>query len=144
MNSFKQYKRKGLSEMRQYIKGEDCSEISITDTDDPDSDLGMVARNPQNHKDQWYVARKYFEDNLELASDSEQSDRECVSNDLRKSAKCVFIAVNEDVAKDISDKLNIAADLIEELQDFAIWMAGCGYDFCQHDYYIEKRKLLTR
>ena len=27
--------------------------------------VGMVARNPQNHKDQWYVARKYFEDNFE-------------------------------------------------------------------------------
>jgi hypothetical protein len=29
--------------------------------------MGMVARNPKNHADQWYVARKYFEDNLEPA-----------------------------------------------------------------------------
>jgi len=27
--------------------------------------MGMIARNPENHKDQWYVARKYFEDNFE-------------------------------------------------------------------------------
>ena len=65
-NEFKQYKRKGLSEMRYYIKGEDLTDISVSDVDDPESDMGMVARNPLNHKDQWYVARKYFEDNLEL------------------------------------------------------------------------------
>ena len=66
MRGWKQYKRKGLSEMRPYVFGEaDDGLISIADVDHPDSDMGMVARNPMNHKDQWYVARKYFEDNLE-------------------------------------------------------------------------------
>ena len=65
---FKQYKRKGLSEMRPYVKGELAhSVISVSKEDDPDTDMGMVARNPKNHKDQWYVSRKYFEENLELA-----------------------------------------------------------------------------
>jgi len=27
----------------------------------------MIARNPKNHADQWLVAKKYFEDNLEPA-----------------------------------------------------------------------------
>ena len=67
MNDFKQYKRKGLSEMRAYVKGEDMTGISVSATDDPESDMGMIARNPINHADQWYVARKYFEDNLEPA-----------------------------------------------------------------------------
>ncbi len=62
---FKQYKRKGLSEMRPYIQGEDQSKFSVNPVDDPESDMGMVARNPENHDDQWYVARKYFDDNLE-------------------------------------------------------------------------------
>jgi len=66
MSEFKKYKRKGLSEMRPYIKGENTANISIADVDDPENDMGMVARNPKNHADQWYVARKYFEDNLEL------------------------------------------------------------------------------
>jgi hypothetical protein len=65
MNNWKQYKRKGLSEMRPYVKGEDLSKISVSGTDNPEEDMGMVARNPKNHEDQWYVARKYFEDNLE-------------------------------------------------------------------------------
>jgi len=64
---WKQYKRKGLSEMRPYVLGEDLSAISVSPEDDPPNDMGMIARNPKNHKDQWYVARKYFDDNLELA-----------------------------------------------------------------------------
>ena len=33
---------------------------------------------------------------------------------------------------------------IEELQDFAIWMTGCGYDFCQHEYFCKKRDELLK
>ena len=67
MSEFKQYKRKGLSEMRLYVLGEDLLNVSVSSEDDPSNDMGMIARNPKNHADQWYVARKYFEDNLELA-----------------------------------------------------------------------------
>jgi len=67
MSEFKQYKRKGLSEMRPYVFGEDLTNISVSAEDDPPNDMGMVARNPKNHADQWYVARKYFEENLEPA-----------------------------------------------------------------------------
>jgi len=31
---------------------------------------------------------------------------------------------------------------IDELQAFAIWMTGCGYDFTQHEYYLKNRHLL--
>jgi len=64
MSSFKLYKRKGLSEMRAYVPGEDLTNISVSNTDTPELG-GMIARNPKNSKDQWYVAKKYFEDNLE-------------------------------------------------------------------------------
>jgi hypothetical protein len=64
---YKQYKRKGLSEMRPYVKGEDLSGVSVSAEDNPQTDMGMIARNPQNHNDKWYVARKYFEENLEPA-----------------------------------------------------------------------------
>jgi hypothetical protein len=66
---FKQYRRKGFSEMRPYVKGEDLSQISVSKEDDPENDMGMIARNPKNHADQWYVAKKYFEDNLELVEE---------------------------------------------------------------------------
>ena len=65
-------------------------------------------------------------------------------SELRKAAKCVFLATEENVAHDLSDKLNRAANTIEALQDFSIWMTGCGYDFCQHDYFVKQRDRLLR
>lgn len=64
---FKQYRRKGFSEMRPYIPGEDLTGISDSKEDIPEEG-GMISRNPKNHTDQWYVSKKYFEDNLELVS----------------------------------------------------------------------------
>jgi hypothetical protein len=64
---WKQYRRKGLSEMRPYIPGESLNGISVSDADKPNIGVGgMIARNPDNHGDQWYVAKEYFEKNLEL------------------------------------------------------------------------------
>jgi len=68
--NWKQYKRKGLSEMTAYEIGEDVSHVSISDEDRKNGspkEGDMIARNPKNHADQWLVARKYFEDNLEPA-----------------------------------------------------------------------------
>jgi len=65
MNDFKLYRRTGLSELRYYLSGEDLLGASVSAEDIPESDIQMIARNPKNHDDQWYVARKYFEDNLE-------------------------------------------------------------------------------
>ncbi len=72
MNEFKQYQRKGLSEMRPYVEGEKIKYISISFQDKKNGSpkIGdMIARNPLDHKDQWLVAKKYFDDNLELVSD---------------------------------------------------------------------------
>lgn len=71
MSEFKQYKRKGLSEMIEFknFTG-DMSKVSISDQDrllmSKEFEEGYIARNPKNHKDMWYVAKKYFDDNLEL------------------------------------------------------------------------------
>ena len=62
---WKQYRRTGLSEMRPYIAGEDMSNVSVSPEDIPELDMGMIARNPKNHADQWYVNRGYFNENLE-------------------------------------------------------------------------------
>ena len=37
-----------------------------------------------------------------------------------------------------------AAEMIAELQDFAIWLTSCGYDFTQHDYFIKQRDKLLK
>jgi len=70
MSEFKRYRRKSISEMRPYVEGEILdSKVSISEADiiAGSPKLGdMIARNPQNHDDQWLVAKEYFEDNLEL------------------------------------------------------------------------------
>jgi len=70
MDPWKQYKRRGLSEMRPYVDGEDLGGISVSSADleagSPKAG-DMIARNPVNHADQWLVAAEYFHANLELA-----------------------------------------------------------------------------
>lgn len=63
---WKKYKKKALQEMRPYVPGEDLSEISVSQEDSPELG-GMIARNSDNPKDQWYVAKDFFENNYELA-----------------------------------------------------------------------------
>lgn len=43
-----------------------------------------------------------------------------------------------------AEKLMDVINEIEELKDFAIWMSGCGYDFCQHEYFIKQRNKLLK
>lgn len=70
---FKKYKRKGLSEMVPFKKfiGQDISMVSVSEQDkllsSEEFELGYIARNPKKHDDMWYVAKKYFDDNLEPA-----------------------------------------------------------------------------
>ena len=71
--SWAKYQRKGHSEMRPIVPGESLENISVSaadiklfEADIEEFNKGMVARNPENHFDQWYVNRKYFEENLEF------------------------------------------------------------------------------
>lgn len=68
------YKRKGLSEMRPYLNGDDLSYVSISEADLKNGSPkqgDMIARNPKNHEDQWLVASKYFQDNFLTLAESE-------------------------------------------------------------------------
>jgi hypothetical protein len=71
MSQFKQYRKKQLAEMRPYIVGEvfsDFVSISQVDKDNGSPKEGdMIARNPENHLDQWLVAKDFFEQNYTLA-----------------------------------------------------------------------------
>lgn len=58
------YRRKGTAMMRPYLPGESLEGISVSAVDTPELG-GMIATNPANRADQWYVAKKYFEDNFE-------------------------------------------------------------------------------
>ncbi len=72
-DGFSKYKKKQVSELRPFIKGEVLPEyvsISQADKDAGSPKAGdMIARNPINHNDQWLVAEKYFNDNFERANE---------------------------------------------------------------------------
>ncbi len=74
MSKFKQYRRRQIAELREYVEGETLIRVSISAEDlvAGSPQLGdMVARNPKNHKDQWLVAKQYFEDNFEIVEQGE-------------------------------------------------------------------------
>ena len=64
MSRFKEYRKKNLQMMRPYIPGESLHGISVAEVDTPEKG-GMIAINPLDGKDRWYVAKKFFEDNYE-------------------------------------------------------------------------------
>lgn len=66
---YKQYRRKGLSEMRPYIPGETLDfNLSVSPVDviaGHPSEGDMIARNPKDHNDKWLVTATYFAQNFE-------------------------------------------------------------------------------
>jgi len=78
---FKQYRRTQIAEMTPvtkemqdnfknkpaFIVDNIVVSVSNEDLNNGSPKVGdMIARNPKNHKDQWLVAKKYFEDNFEV------------------------------------------------------------------------------
>jgi len=61
MNEWMKYRKRGFAEMRPYVLGEDMTGISISQADIPASDGDMIARNPENHNDQWLVSKEFFD-----------------------------------------------------------------------------------
>jgi len=68
MSEWRKYQKKNAAEMRAYVKGEGMSGISIST---PDAENGSpkdgdyIARNPNDHNDQWLVSAAYFAENFE-------------------------------------------------------------------------------
>ena len=62
MKEFKNYRKNNVQPMRPYIPGEDLTGISVSPADAP-SLGGMIAINPKNPIDKWYVAKDFFVDN---------------------------------------------------------------------------------
>ena len=63
---FAKYIRTHVTELRPYLLGEDLTHIHVNSVDNPQRDMGMVARNPANHDDMWYISQQYFKTNFKL------------------------------------------------------------------------------
>jgi len=67
MSAFKDYRKKNVQPLRPYVMGEDLNEVSVSGPDLQLSTLegGMIAVNPNDPKDKWYVSKGFFEDHYE-------------------------------------------------------------------------------
>ena len=62
MNNFKNYIKTNKQPMRPYVPGEDLAGISVWEGDELEEG-GMIAQNPKDASDMWYVAKQFFEEN---------------------------------------------------------------------------------
>jgi hypothetical protein len=65
---FKQYRRKQIAEIRPYEEGENLTKVSVGAEDRKKGSprLGdMIARNPNDHEDQWLISEEYFTTNFD-------------------------------------------------------------------------------
>lgn len=63
---FTAYRKKQLAEMRPYVDGESMAGISVSPEDAKAGSPkpgDMIARNPNNVRDQWLVAHEFFREN---------------------------------------------------------------------------------
>jgi len=69
MSDFKNYIKQTLQPMRPYKEGEDLAAqgVSVWDGDTPEIG-GMIAINPRDPQDRWYVSKIFFEANYAEAS----------------------------------------------------------------------------
>jgi hypothetical protein len=66
MNEWKDYIKQTRQPMRPYVPGESLEGISVWEGDTPEAG-GMIAINPKDSTDQWYVAKAFFEENYRPA-----------------------------------------------------------------------------
>lgn len=50
--------------MRPYVEGEDLESVSVSKDDRP-APGGMIANDPSNPDDKWYISEKFFKENYE-------------------------------------------------------------------------------
>lgn len=56
------YRKASTQPLRPYVPGEDLTGVSVSEQDTPEPG-GMIAVNPKNPDDKWYVAKAFFEAN---------------------------------------------------------------------------------
>ena len=72
-SEFKKYRKRQLQEMRPYVQGEDMSGVSVSEADraaGSPKQGDFIARNSNDHSDQWLVSAKFCADNYEEVVDA--------------------------------------------------------------------------
>lgn len=65
MSGFMTFRRIGTAQLRRYVPGEDISHVRVALGTGPVPISGWIARDPDNHSDQWFVTDRYFYKNFD-------------------------------------------------------------------------------
>lgn len=76
MEGFVNYIKKIVQPMRPYVPGENLSKISVFRLDTPELG-GMIAVNPRNSKDSWYVSKSFLDANYEKVEEIKKESAVC-------------------------------------------------------------------
>ncbi len=68
----------------------------------------------------------------------------CIAAQIWCRPECGHIEMDVTLAAAFAEVLQDHMNTILELQEFAIWLTGCGYDFTQHNYFCEQRDKLLK
>lgn len=69
MSEYKNYIKKGIQPMRPYVPGEDLTGVGIPVNENPVKG-GMIAVDPTNPVDKWYISERLFKENYILPQDA--------------------------------------------------------------------------
>ena len=58
--------------------------------------------------------------------------------------KIIISGKSFEVEDEVGELIHLISIERDELKEFAIWLTGCGYDFCQHPYFCEQRDKLLK
>lgn len=122
MSEYKNYRKKNVQPMRPYIPGEDMTGISVNKEDTPELG-GMIAVNPANPEDRWYVARKFFQDNYEEVTEHD--------------AAPILIESYRSKSKLLDEKVNECARLEKEVDRLRLQAAMLPNEGKSDDPYIQ-------
>ena len=77
-------------------------------------------------------------------SSDEPSLATCMAAQVWCRPECGKIEMDVVLATAFAEVLQEQLDTILELQEFAIWMTGCGYDFASLPHFCEQRDKLLK
>ena len=102
---FGKFRRTETAEMYPWKKGYSIEGISISEEDKKTGspkEGDMIARNPDNHKDQWLVGKTYFETNFAELDSGTKTLHNSEASGTKKNVPDVIVYGEEDLFKLLS------------------------------------------
>lgn len=123
MSEFKDYIKSATQPIRAYVRGEDLSYITVSADDNPEIDGGMIAMNPYDSSDKWFISQKFFDENY-VEVKMEKTLHNSTVDGARKNVSDLIVYGNGDTFKLICKASSKAEGWMKSTK--AMEIEGCG------------------